>query len=164
MDAEGRVHIPKISLPDKAALRAAVFAALLAGGAVNADFSAGLVDHLLQGGAGEDGGRAEKIMAAAVAETGQGVILREKGQDRAGLSGLIHAGEAGRVAGDIHGDGEALRSQLIREQAAGENLMIARFRMGVNVQGQLTVERILPVRVSEDSFPKRHRSFFLSFK
>ena len=54
------------------------------------------------------------------------------------------------MPGYIHGYLEAFRLQLIAEPAAGEVLMIAGFRLRVNIQGDLTVDRVLDFREGED--------------
>ena len=149
--AESGVHIPEEALPDKADLGAAVLAAFLTGGAVNTDFAAGLVKHLLQGGGGEAGGRAEEVMAAGVADPGQRVIFRQKDQRRARLFGAVDGSEAGTVTGHVRFDLEALPGQLAGKRLTGEELVVADLGLCVDIQGDLTVDAVLAVDIGKDA-------------
>ena len=108
MDAQGGVHVLEKALAHEAALRAAVFAALLAGRAVHAHLAARFVDHLFERGRGQGRGGPKEVMPAPVAEARQRVVLRQKDQHGPGLFRLVHRGKPGAVARHVHGDGKAL--------------------------------------------------------
>ena len=151
MRTEGGVHIPEKALADKADLGAAVFAAFFARRAVNADFAAGLVEHLLQGGSGERRGCAEEVMAAGMADAGQRVVLRQKDQGRPGLFGTVDGGEAGTVTGHVRRDRKTLFGQLAGQGFAGKELVIADLGLGVDIQGDLAVDSVLTVDIGKNA-------------
>ena len=156
MDAQRGVHVVQEALAHEAALGAAVLAALLAGGAVHAGLAADLLDHVLERGARQRGGGAEDVVAAAVAEAGQRVILGQEHDHRAGLVGLVVCGEAGAVPGHVHLHVEALGGQLAREALAGVEFVIADLGMGVDVQRDLLVGAQVIVGVGDDAVADAH--------
>ena len=151
MRTEGGVHIPEKALADKADLGAAVFAAFFARRAVNADFAAGLIKHLLQGGSGERRGCAKEVMAAGMADAGQRVVLRQKDECRPGLFGTVDGGEAGTVTGHVRRDRKTLFGQLAGQGFAGKELVIADLGLGVDIQGDLAVDSVLTVDIGKNA-------------
>ena len=156
MDAEGGVHVPEEAFPHEAALGAAVFPAFLSRGSVHADFAARLVDDLPQGGSRQAGGRPKEVVPAAVAQAGQGVVLRQEDQHRTGTGRLIGSRKAGAVPCHIDGHLEAFLRKLPAQPFTGEKLVIADLRTGVDVQGDLPVHGVLPVRIGKNGLPYAH--------
>ena len=72
-------------------------AALLGRGAQHLDGEAQVVGHLGQGQAGTDGGGGDDVVAAGVADAGQGVVLGADGDGERPRAGGGHEG-GGQVA------------------------------------------------------------------
>ena len=162
MHTQSRIHITEKAFPHKASLRTAVFTALFAGRSVNTDFSSRFVDHLLQGSPCKAGRRTEKIMSAGMADPVQSIVFREEAEHGARFGRLKCRCKTRSVPGYVRNYIKSLFFQLLREGLTGKKRIIADFRPGMDVQGDLPVDRILPVNKADDVFPARHGSFLPS--
>ena len=109
---------------------------LLGGGAEDDDLALDLVLHLGQSQAGQHGHGAVDIVAAGVAQAGQGVILGEDG-GAGPLPTVQHGLEGGGIAqvGVLHLI--ARLAQKLHDLLAGAELLVGQLRMGVQVVAEL---------------------------
>ncbi len=157
MEFKRRINILEIAFPDEALLRASLLPALFAGGAVHADLAANLVQKPGNRNAGKGCNRADQIMAAAMSQIRQGVILRQKDNDRARFFRAKRSGKTRSVPCRIGFDPKSVIAQDSGKQLAREELMVGNLRLRMNLFRRLLIELLIFINIPQYLFLKfRH--------
>ena len=85
-----------------------------------------------------------------MADSVQCIILCQKAEHRARPGRGIRGSKTRPVPGHVHFYIKPLLFKLLGKGFAGKKLIVADFRPGMDVQGYLTVDRILPIHVLQN--------------